>query len=388
VSLLLLAWRSIAHRPLQSVLLAACVGLTFLVPIGVERLVDLYGTALRARAAATPLVVGAPESRFDLVLGALYFRASPARRTSMAELERLVDGGLGVPVPLVLGARARGRPVVGTTPDYFERRALTCAAGRLPLWLGEAVLGAEAARALGLAPGDTLLSERGSLYDLAVGYPLEMQVTGVLAPSGTADDGAVFVDVKTAWIQEGILHGHVDADLADEASVLARGTDEVVLGAAVFETMRIGPDERDAFHVHGAAEDLPLSAVLVFPRSAKEATLLKGRYGVRDDALLVEPSAVVEELSGFVFKLKAFFDANVLLVSAATVLLVTLVVLLMLRVRAGELETLARIGCSRTRAAGIFALELGLVLGAGLAAAAGLGLVLAGALARGYLGGA
>jgi putative ABC transport system permease protein len=215
-----------------------------------------------------------------------------------------------------------------------------------------------------------------------------MQVTGVLAPSGTADDGAVLGAVTTASLQDGILPGHVDADLADEASELARGTDEVVLGAAVFETMRIGPDERDAFHVHGAAEDLPLSAVLVFPRSAKEATLLKGRYGVRDDALLVEPSAVVEELSGFVFKLKAFFDANVLLVSAATVLLVTLVVLLMLRVRAGELETLARIGCSRTRAAGIFALELGLVLGAGLAAAAGLGLVLAGALARGYLGGA
>ena len=43
------------------------------------------------------------------------------------------------------------------------------------------------AKRLGLAPGETLISDPENLFDLAGSYPLEMQVVGVLAPAGTAD---------------------------------------------------------------------------------------------------------------------------------------------------------------------------------------------------------
>ena len=79
---------------------------------------------------------------------------------------------------------------------------------------------------------------------------------------------------------------------------------------------------------------------------------------------------MVEELLGTVFKVKAFFDANVALVSTATALLLGLVVLLTLRVRQREFETLAKIGCARATVVRIVATEwlLMLVAGVGLAA--------------------
>ena len=70
---------------------------------------------------------------------------------------------------------------------------------------------------------------------------------------------------------------------------------------------------------------------------------------------------------GFVFKVKAFFDANVILVVVATSLFLALIVLLGLRVRQREMETLMKIGCARSMVARLVATELGITLAAGIA---------------------
>ena len=51
-----------------------------------------------------------------------------------------------------------------------------------------------------------------SCWDLAGDYPLKMKVVGILAASNSADDGAVFVDLKTQWVIEGFGHGHQDLE--------------------------------------------------------------------------------------------------------------------------------------------------------------------------------
>ena len=51
-----------------------------------------------------------------------------------------------------------------------------------------------------------------------------MQVVGVLEPSYTADDGAIFVDLKTAWVIQGLVHGHQDMD---GLTRIAGGIDEI-----------------------------------------------------------------------------------------------------------------------------------------------------------------
>jgi len=384
-AVLVLAWRYVAHHRVRSLLLAACIALAFLLPLAVQVLVDVYGRALTARAEATPLVAGARGSRYDLVLSSLYFKGRIPDPLSMADADELLDSGLALPVPLLVRRRARGFPVVGTTLDYYAFRGLELAAGDLPLVLGDAVLGAAAARELELGVGDSLLTEQGSLYDLTAGYPLRLRVVGVLADAGSPDDRAVFVDVKTAWIVEGIGHGHRAAETESEDRVLARDDERVVLSAAIVEYTEITPENVDGFHFHGDRADYPLTAILVVPHDAKSATILKGRLRVSPTAQVLVPTEVVDELLGFVLRVKVFFDANTLLVTVATALLVALIVMLTLRLRRRELETLSKLGCARGRVVAILATEWGLVLGAGLAGAAALAAVLV-RLAEPWLG--
>jgi putative ABC transport system permease protein len=369
---LLLAWRHFRHYRGRSALLVLSIVLVFLLPVTLALWVDEQSRALAARADATPLVVGARGSRFDLALAALYFRGHASATLSMAEVETIVDGGLADPVPLRLGHSARpgspgGRsgtrvPIVGTTHDYYGFRGLSFAQGGAPAFLGEAVVGARAARELGLATGDTLLSDQGSLHDLAEASPVRLRVVGVLAESGTPDDGVVLCDIKTAWILDGIGHGHAAAEEEPAENVLRASEGAITLGPATYEYTEIDEENRASFHFHGDAEALPVEAILCLPRDRKSATLSEARYRVASEAQCLVPSEVVGELLGLVFRLKRLFDANVLLVSLAMAFLFALVFLLSLRLRAAELETLRRIGFARATIARLVACEWLLIL--------------------------
>lgn len=366
---LLLAWRYVVHHRVRSVILSIGIGLTILLPLCVQLLVDRASDSLAARAENTPLVVGSPGSRYDLVLSSLYFRGRIPKPLTMAEVDRLRAGGLAEPIPVLARGRAGGWPLVGTTYDYFGFRGLLAEQGTLPLVLGDCVLGAEVAEDLGLGPGQRLLTDQDNLYSLAGAYPLNMRITGVLAARGTPDDRAVFCDLNTAWVVEGLAHGHQAAEEQGDAQVLARDGDRVVLNASVFEFNEITPENRHSFHVHAEPGDLPVTGILVRPRDSKSSTLLKGRYQVSDNAQLLVPTEVVTELLGFVFQVKRFFDANAILVGVATILFLSIIVLLSLQVRRREIETLTKIGCAQATVARILGLELLLVvLGGGLIA--------------------
>ena len=87
------------------------------------------------------------------------------------------------------------QPIIGTTLDYFAFRGLTVSQGRQMAMLGECVLGAKAASALAVAVGGHVLSTPVGAFDVAGTYPLKMPVVGILEPTETADDEAVFVDL-------------------------------------------------------------------------------------------------------------------------------------------------------------------------------------------------
>ena len=132
----------------------------------------------------------------------------------------MLETGLAMPVPVYARFQARGFPIIGTTLDYFDFRALEIAAGRALALLGECVLGATVAERLDLEPGDGLVSSPETLFDLAGIYPLKMKVVGTLKRSHSADDLAVFVDLKTAWVIEGLGHGHQDLSKPESRGLL------------------------------------------------------------------------------------------------------------------------------------------------------------------------
>jgi putative ABC transport system permease protein len=233
---LYVAWRYLAHHWVKSSILVASIALIVFLPAGLEVLVGQSAEELTARAEATPLLVGAKGSPLELVLSSLYFSAEAPEPVSWSSARRVQDSGLAEAIPLHVRFRSRDQPIVGTSLEYFAFRGLRIAAGRPMALLGECVVGARAARELGVAPGDAVLSSPETVFDLAGVYPLKMRVAGVLAPSHGPDDDAVFVDVKTAWVIEGLGHGHGDLSRPEAGgAVLSRDEGRIVANASVVE---------------------------------------------------------------------------------------------------------------------------------------------------------
>ena len=375
--LFFLSWRRLRHDRLRTAVLVLCLAVPIFLPLATRRIVSGYERELVARAASTPLIAGAKGSRFDLVLGALYFRRQDLPPIPWSELLALSAAGEGTCIPLHARFTAQGHPLAGTSPEYFELRGLRPAAGTLPLFLGDAALGAGAARALGLGPGDALFSDPRELYDISKPPALKLRVSGVLAPSGTADDQAVFVDVKTAWILEGLMHGHDAPGKIDDSLVIARGQDAVAFSGALIEFNEVTPENLGGFHSHARLEELPLSAVLVVPRDEKAATVMKARVNASEAWQMASPSAVIDELLSFVFRVKALLDACASVLAASTLAMTGLVLLLSARIRAAEMRTLQRLGAARGTVARLYLSEMALVVAASSAVAL-LGLLLLG----------
>ena len=361
--LLRLTWRYLAFNKTKSFILFLCLAITIFLPLALHQLISYYEADLGQRARDTPLLVGAKGDRFDLVLGSLYFKGEAPEPITAAELDELRDYGRGEAIPLYLGFSAREKPIVGTTTDYFYFRGLTPATGSLPLQLGDAVIGSAAAAELGISADSALLSDDTSLINLAGSYPLKMHVVGTLKPTGTADDDAIFVDIKTAWIIAGIGHGHTEPVEPESTEPGSDEKDEAVtMTPATITYTEITPENIGSFHFHAERDELPMTSIIVVPNSDKDRTLLKGRYSAAENAQLLVPSEIVTELMGIVFKVKQFFDGSFLLVLISTLLFLTLVVLLSLRIRKRERLTMFHIGCDRLTVFWIQILELGILL--------------------------
>ncbi|MEE8312044.1 MAG: ABC transporter permease [Candidatus Binatia bacterium] len=371
---LYVAWRYIAyHRAKLLILVLALTTIVYL-PVGLNVLVTRSAEELTARARTTPLLLGSKGSPLELVLSSLYFSDTDVEPTRHAEVTRVAESGLAEAIPLHARFEARDHPIIGTSLAYFELRGLHPARGRLMAVLGECVLGARTARDLELGPGDTIVSSPRTAFDLAGVYPLEMSVAGVLAPSGTPDDTAIFTDIKTTWVIEGLGHGHQDLSTpAAAAGVLKRDENTITANAAVREFNRIAPDNAASFHFHGDVSSYPVTGIIAAPHDEKASAILMGRYlGQEESQQIVRPRLVIEELLATVFEVQAYVSAAIVLVALATAATAALVLLLSLRLRRREIATLEKIGASRPAIRVIVACEIAFVLTASTLAATAL----------------
>jgi len=374
---LYLAWRYLRFNRGKAAVLVGSIGLILFLPAALQVVVRQGTQALTARADATPLLLGAPGSATDLTLAALYFRPPTLEPTRYAEVEHLAASGLAQAIPLHLRYESSGQRIVGTTTDYFAFRSMEVASGRRFAMLGECVLGASAAEALGVGVGETILSSPAGAFDVAGSFPLEMPVVGVLAPAGTPDDEAVLVDLKTAWVISGLAHGHDDVTAPGaEGQVLERQEDNVVANASLLSYTRITPDNLDSFHFHGDPAGFPVDAIVVVPRDRKSGVVLRGRYAEPGgEVQMVVPRAVIDEVVATLFSIRNAILAVSLGLGLATIATATLVFALSIRLRRRELETMRRIGAPRQRVRAILATEILMVVATAVVLASGLTLL-------------
>ena len=370
--ILYLAWRYLAHHRVKTAILVFAIMLIVFLPVGLRVLVKQSERELTTRAEATPLLVGAKGSPLELALNSLYFESDVPATMPFAQCTRVQDSGQALAIPLHTRFRARRHPIVGTSLDYFDFRGLRIAAGRQLAVLGECVLGADVARATGAGPGDHVVSSPESVFDITGVYPLKMLVAGVFERTHTPDDEAIFVDLKTAWVIEGLGHGHMDMSSPEAApGVLRREGGKVVANASVVQYNEITPENIDSFHFHGALDAFPVTAVIAVPHDEKASALLQGRYlGDEETVQIVHPVEVMEELLGTILKVQTYVVTAVIVIGLATLATATLVFLLSLRLRRREIATMVKIGGSRGRVMAVLLSEIVGVLTLGVLLAA------------------
>jgi len=355
---LYLAVAYMRHNLGRSVILVLALALIVFVPLATRFVLQASEAQLTARAEATPLMIGARGSALDLMMNGLYYSDDRPELSTMADVDRVWDTGLATAIPLHVRFRAAGAPVVGTTLDYFDFRGLDIARGRSLAVLGEAVLGADLADRRSLGPGDTLISDPENLFDLAGTYPLEMQIVGILARTGTADDAAVLVDLNTAWVIQGLGHGH--DDVVEAEAVVAETDGNQTVNSALRQFTRITEDNIDSFHFHGPPDQYPVSSIIAVPPDARAAAILRGRYlGPDERSRILVPGEVVQGLLATLFRIGRVLDAVFVVVGFAALVAVALAYYLSLKLRRGEVETAFKLGCHRSTIARLLGAEMG-----------------------------
>ena len=371
---LYVAWQYLRFHKVRTTVLIAALTLTTFLPLAVHIVVRASEVQMLDRSKATPLILGQKGSALDLVMNTLYFASKPPETVSMREADQIDETGFAFAIPIYNRYSARGYPIVGTTLDYMGFRRLEIESGRMLAVLGECVLGATVADRLGLGPGDFLISAPDNPFDLGGVYPLRMKVTGVLRPRHTPDDRAVFVDVKTAWVIEGLGHGHEDvAATRDPEVVLTEVDGRLVASAKIVQYNEITADNMDSFHFHGDTSQFPLTSIIAVPHDAKSATLLMGRYLAETSSVqLIKPVDVVQALMENIFKIRRVLNVIFAVVSVAMLLTILLVIALSLRLRQPEIETMYRLGCSRLKMAQLVTAEFGVIIVVSIVLTAGL----------------
>ena len=349
--LLYLTFNYILYHRWKTVVMIACLFLTAILPVTISGLIRSFEKSIYTRSEMTPVVIGPEGSALDLTLRALYFNRGSGedrlKTISMSEQEEVSRDGLAIAIPIHCLYEAKQFPIVATTGDYFRFRNLKIAQGEPLAILGECLLGADCAGELGLVPGDQLLSDRPKLLDLAGDYPLKMTVAGVLAKNGSPDDKGVFVDLKTAWIIQGLGHGHQDLQSPEQDENVVRQDGQIkALPSKVVPYTEITESNIESFHFHGDTSSFPVSAIIAVPKDIKSQTLLEARYQNNDRGVqFVRPVESIKEMMSVLLRVRQFFMINTILIAVSTLLLTALVLLLSLKLRHGERETMFKLGC-------------------------------------------
>lgn len=215
MNLVTLAWLGLRRRPLATALTALYIGLGSALALVVWHGHAATQRSFRDAARGHDLLL-APKngSALQSVLATLFFVDDPAGTLPWSAYERArADVRVRSAVPYAMGDTYRGHRVVGTTLAHFE--TLSDASGR-PLADGvtgrlfepeafEAVVGSLAARTGGLGLGAELQVSHGTREGGAQ-HAERWKVVGVLRPTGTPQDRAVFIPLPTFYEIEGHAH--------------------------------------------------------------------------------------------------------------------------------------------------------------------------------------
>lgn len=339
-----LAVRYIRATKWTSLLLIFGISVALYLPIFSYFAAEIANDKLMERGKASPILIGYKGDQFDLTMNALYFRGTVRDSITMKVHEVLQSRGDGASVPLHIHHTASQSPIVGTTLDYFDLRALQIQSGRFFTVIGEVVAGSDAADEFHLQIGDSIRSDVTNLYNIAGAYPMTLKVVGILEASETEDDRAFFVSVQTGWALDGLLHGHEKVTAKTSLNPEAKEGENLEATAAIFLFPEITEENRDTFHMHGLQSEMPIDSILFFPDSQKAHDQVLGEMELTSLHHAVRPQLVIENILSIVFAIERALYGYFGVLCMAMVSFLGLIFSLRYRLRKDEFILMERIG--------------------------------------------
>lgn len=224
-----IAWRNIWQRALASSLTGLSMALGVAVMIAVIVIHSVAVRQFEQDAQGYDVIVGGKQGSMQLVLTTVFHLGQPLYPIPYTYYQKFIDGGefaddTEVAIPICLGDSYESPNgslfrVIGTTPDLFSKlRYGNYEDGTPKLYkfkrggrnfeadhFFEAVVGSVVARQAGLKVGDAVnpthgVSGEGHQHDA-------FTVVGILEPTGTVNDRAVFINIEGFYLLEGHASG-------------------------------------------------------------------------------------------------------------------------------------------------------------------------------------
>lgn len=203
--LLKIARASLWNRRLSVALTVFTIAVSVALLIAVERLRSETRRSFASTISGTDLIVGARTSPVQLLLYSVFRIGDATSNIRYASFEALAAlPQVKWAIPISLGDSHQGYRVLGTTVAYFEhfrygrQQPLAFDKGARFDGLHEVVLGAEVARRLNYALGDSVIvAHGGGRHDIMKHEDAPFRVVGILAPTGTPVDRTLHVSLES-----------------------------------------------------------------------------------------------------------------------------------------------------------------------------------------------
>lgn len=210
--LLKLAIASLWNRKLTVALTVLSIAVGVFLLLGVEHIRSEAKNSFSKTVSGVDLIVGARTSPLNLLLYSVFHIGNASNNISWQSYREFSQKPeVAWSIPISLGDSHKGYRVVGTTQDFFEhfhygsKQSLKFQSGRAFDDVYEAVVGAQVAKTLGYQTGKAITLAHGIAK---VGFSKHDDkpfiVTGILAPTGTPVDQAVYIGLA------GIEAIHID----------------------------------------------------------------------------------------------------------------------------------------------------------------------------------
>lgn len=211
MNLITLSWSYIKAKPLNTLLNVLLMSLGVAIILVLILLSSQLEENLAKNKRGIDLVVGAKGSPLQLILANVYHIDFPTGNIKLDEAKNLIrNRQVKSAIPLALGDNYAGFRIVGTNHDYVNLYQGEIASGELWKYNMDVVLGANAAKKLGLKIEDTFFGAHGlSVADLEHDE-LTYHVAGILENSGSVLDNLILTNIESVWA----VHNHDEADSA------------------------------------------------------------------------------------------------------------------------------------------------------------------------------